>query len=291
MGLNKGSDWGGSAIQTFQKCKTKYKNRYLEEHPDGGQGLEGKLDSYAASLGTVLHAGLHEFYKTVINKDPRPYDERAAAAMLAAVNQIHTLTLLNGQDKLMYEEVVSYLDQYFQFYTNDEELEVQAAEVPFEVKVGAYTFTGTIDIIGAWKGHECVPDHKTTSKPWDKLFREHYYSLSLRGYAYSRWKKTGIIPYLLVNGIRRLKDKAMTAEFRREPIVLTEDDMDEFERTVLYEREAMDKCAAEGYWPKSAEACVSVYGICEYDALCRFPDASTVVTLYRPRRSNVSPEE
>lgn len=41
-------------------------------------------------------------------------------------------------------------------------------------------------------------------------------------------------------------------------------------------------CQSENFWPKSAEQCSQVWGLCEYFPLCKFDDPAMVNALYKP---------
>lgn len=264
----KGTDWGGSVIKTFQNCKRRH---YLEQeypHPDGGQGLMQVRDSYASSLGTILHVGLQTHYDFMIHNDTRPYAERAVDAIHTAVNLIDELELKDEDKSLMRDEVTAYLDQYFQYYEKDPDGFVPyTVEESVALHVGDFVHTGSIDITGLCGSYLVVGDHKSTSLTWDKFFRKWKFDISLRGYAYHKWKTTGNMFHIMINGVRRLKNKAFDVEFKRDLIILTEDDFMDFERTVLHERQHMEMCRRAGFWPRSSEACVEVWGVCEMDPI------------------------
>lgn len=298
---HKGSDWGGSVIGRFQACKRKHFWAMEYKHPDadGGRGIE-LLDprgGTASEFGQLIHLGLQALYLNQnsgfmleydaetsdmvdrAREQPLTYAEACAQAMQLAVNSI------KGDfptKDLVQDEVIACLDQYFTKYEVDD-LKPLKVEYPTNVQIGDIIHTGIIDLLADWQSTTGIVDHKTTSLGWEVFFKKWRDNLSLKGYVYMHWRSTGDLVPIIINGIRRKKDKALTCEFQRELLSYTEADMADFVRTVQFERQQMDSCRASEFWPKSGDQCVTVYGDCEFRRLCTFPSDAMVKTFYKPR--------
>ena len=290
MPLPKASDWGGSRLTLAQTCKRKY----FYGHLYNGKGLETQHVNTNIMFGVLVHLGLQYYYSQMIGAEA--FDsEKSAVAGIKSVLELLDEVLADGesQKQLLKEEVIACLDQYFQKYpsTSDD-------LVPIEVeKCEAITWPGMLlgnehtvklDLFAKWQGHEMVVDHKTTSLGWDLFFKQFKDDLSLKGYAYVKRKQTGKKVDVLINGIRRKKNKALECEFQRDVISYTEKDMEEFEKTVIHIRKEIALCENENFYPKSGKQCVQVYGECEFRKLCTFDaDDSMVKTFYREKEKGV----
>lgn len=290
MSIVKGSDWGGSRINTAQTCKRKYYNRYVRPTPEG-VGLIQIEDKGAASKGSVIHAGLQHYYNAII---AAPDGNRAESAVDAIHHAIQVLnTEFSFQPEiagLLRDEIIAALDQYFQHYAVEDLIPI-ATEVPVAIEIpgidgNMHTHTGIIDLVAEHLGGLFIVDHKTTSMGWDMLFKKYTFSLSFKGYCKAARPIYGKEIGALVNGIRFKKNKALEVELMREPIMYSPQELDEFEPTVLSVLREIQSCEIDGFWPKSDAQCVQVWGTCEYFPLCKFDDPAMVATKYKTAKKN-----
>lgn len=278
----KGSDWGGSRLTSAQTCKQKYFYSYEAEFLEGGQGLIAIEDKLAPTRGTIIHAGLQRLYDNKLHKPEMSFGDCMVDAIHHAVEQIKNYKLDPNVVPLLTDEIISCLDQYGQKYeVND--LIPTGTEIPIHLPVGDLVHTGIVDLQGTWSGHDVVVDHKTTSMQLPFLFKKLRFNLSLMGYAKKRSEELGHIVSVLINGIKFKNNKALECEFDRDIITYTQKDFDDFDRTVVAIRREIDACKADGFWPKSGDQCVQIWGECEFRKLCMFPDQAMVKTFYRSR--------
>ena len=273
---NKASDWGGSKLTTFQTCHQKYNLSYSY----GGTGLEGIEDSYNRSRGVLVHEALEVFYSSHKSK---PLEYRTLEAIKAAVEGIPALNIKEGLKALMKDEIIACLDQYFETYGMDEQLEPLEVEMPFQIKIGDDIHTGTRDLFGMWQGHPVVVDHKSTSLDWDRFFKQFKDDLSLKGYVYDK-RRNGVPNCdLLINGIRFKRTKNFACEFQRELISFSEQQMEETPKIIIHVKKEIALCNVEKFWPKSGKQCVTVAGECEFRKYCTFPDEAVIKTFYKQK--------
>jgi hypothetical protein len=282
--LVRGSDWGGSAISCAQTCKQKYYFEKLQPHPAGGTGLVLVGSKIAPTKGTLLHAGLQRFYELKMHEPDRPYMERVIHAIKYSVDGIKQFDLEDSAKDLLKEELISALDQYATKYEL-EDLEPIAVELPVTVQVGDFVHTGIIDLLAKWQGIPYVVDHKTTSMQLAFLFKKMRFNLSLKGYCIAASEKLGEPINALVNGIRFKGTKSLECEFDREPIMYNDAERAEFPKTIKAVRQEIEMCEREGFWPKSGDQCVQIWGECDYRKLCTYPDPSMISTFYKARKA------
>jgi hypothetical protein len=281
-----GSDWGGSRLATAQTCKQKYFNQYLRQHPTAlGQGLIPIEAKIAPTKGSLVHLGLQHYYESKIKSPDMSLDQRAFSAMHFAVNAIAQFNIDKNAIPLLKDELISTFDQYFSKYAAEDLVPI-ACEVPMQIHIGDFVHTGIIDMLARWQDTLCVVDHKTTSMSMDFLFKKFRFSLSMKGYAHKARSMPiakGEPVMALINGIQFKKNKAMECEFARELIMYTNDEMDEFEKTVTAVREEIALCEKNNFWPKSGEQCVQIWGECDYRKLCMYDDPTMVSSFYKVR--------
>ena len=283
MAIVKGSDWGGSRISTFQTCKQKYYLAYEYPHPEGGDGLISIEDKVAPAKGTLIHVALQHYYEGIIADPTVPKGPLIVAAIKLAISHIEDFDIPMELKPLMKDEMISALDQYFQKYEIEDFVPLEA-EKPFNLPIGNLVHTGIIDLFGMWNGDYFVIDHKTTSLRLDQFFKKFRFDLSLMGYAKAKSEELGRPVNVLINGIRFKKDKAMTVELEREPIMYSPGELEEhFVRTIQAERRNIEVCKAEDFWPKSGNQCVQVWGDCEFRRMCIHNDPAMAKTFYGAR--------
>lgn len=283
MAIVKGSDWGGSRITTFQTCKQKYYLAYEAAHPDGGQGLIVIEDKVAPAKGSLIHLGLQHYYQAIIDNPGVARGPIILAAIKTSLDHIEKFDLPAEILPLLKDEIISAFDQYFQKYEVEDLVPIEA-EKPFSIKIGNLVHTGIIDLFAKWHDEYFVVDHKTTSLRLDQFFKKFRFDLSLKGYAKAKSDELGRPVGVLINGIRFKKDKAMTVELEREPILYSPGELeDDFPRTIQAERRNIGVCKTEDFWPKSGSQCVQVWGDCEMRRLCVYNDPSMAKTFYRAR--------
>lgn len=283
MSVIKGSDWGGSRISTFQTCKQKYYLSYEYSHPGGGNGLVVIEDKVAPARGSLIHLGLQHYYEGLIANPKAERGPLILSSIQAALAAIKNFDLPAELVPLLKDEIMSALDQYFQKYELDDFVPLEA-EKPFNLNIGNLVHTGIIDLFGIWKDDYFVIDHKTTSLRTDQFFKKFRFDLSLMGYAKAKSEQLGRPVNVLINAIRFKKDKAMTVELEREPIMYSPGELDEhFTRTIQAERRNIEVCKAEDFWPKSGNQCVQVWGDCEMRRMCIYNDPAMAKTFYSAR--------
>lgn len=281
MKTNKASDWGGSKLTTFQTCNRKFELSYLAE----GTGLTSVEDSYNLSRGTLLHLAFEYFYKSATLNPPAPLEDRVLMATKLAVDEIDTLVMNPDMKALMKNELIACIDQYFEKYGADPDLEPLEVEVPFQVRIGDDVHTGTRDLYARWHGLECVVDHKSTSLDWDRFFKQFKDDLSLKGYVWEKRQTSGIKCDLLINGIRFKRTKNFECEFQRELISFSDLQMEEFPRIVTHIKKQIALCHTEGFFPKSGKQCVTVVGECEFRKYCQLPDPAVINTFFKKKEA------
>jgi hypothetical protein len=283
MAIIKGSDWGGSRITTFQTCKRKYYLAYDAPHPDGGNGLVPIEDKVAPAKGSLIHLALQHYYQGLINTPDQPRGPLIVDSIKVALDQVEKFDLPPEVVPLLKDEIISAIDQYFQKYELEDLVPIEA-EKPFNLPIGNLVHTGIIDLFAKWHDEYFVVDHKTTSLRLDQFFKKFRFDLSLAGYAKAKSEELGRPVGILINGIRFKKDKAMTVELEREPILYGPGELEEeFPKTIQIERRNIEVCQKEEFWPKSGSQCVQVWGDCEFRRLCVYHDDSMAKTFYKAR--------
>jgi hypothetical protein len=283
MSIIKGSDWGGSRITTFQTCKQKYYLSYEVAHPDGGNGLIVIEDKVAPAKGSLIHKGLQHYYEGLIAEPGRDKGPLIIESIKAALDHVDEFELPAEIIPLLKDEIISAFDQYFTKYELEDMVPLEA-EKPFNLAVGNNIHTGIIDLFAKWHDEYFVVDHKTTSLRLDQFFKKFRFDISLMGYAKAKSEELGRPVGILINGIRFKKDKAMTVELEREPILYSPGELEEqFTRTIQAERRNIEVCKAEDFWPKSGSQCVQVWGDCEMRRVCVYNDPSMMKTFYKAR--------
>lgn len=294
MAIIFGSDWGGSRLATAQTCKQKYYNRYERVHPTVAPtvahgGIIRLEDSYAASRGTLLHVFFQSYYGRIIQNPDGVRRDMGLEAIRDMLLEIKHFNLPEHKIPLLQDELIAAADQYLQHYAS-ETLIPSAVEKPVEVRItrpdGQIDLhTGIIDLEADYHGGLFVVDHKTTTQQFANLFNKYTHSLSFKGYvrALAAMNPNGERPVgVLINGLRFKNNKALECEFERETYMFTAEQMDEFDRTVVSVKREIEMCQSENFWPKSAEQCSQVWGLCEYFPLCKFDDPAMVNALYKP---------
>lgn len=274
----KGTDWGGSRLKAFQRCKRLYYLKYLK-------GVERVEVSEPLSWGHAIHAGLFHFYQNLEEARKRSQIEQLIAESIHAAVNLDQRP--DPERELFTDSVISCLDQYFTHYQREiydpsHGMQPVAAEVPISLQVGSFTHTGRLDLLATFAGHLCIPDHKTTSMDWARFFRRWKLDLSLRGYVLAYYKHTGKLLSVLINGIRRRNDKAMTCEFQRDLIHFSEREMEETEYEIAdIRRDIASRDPSRAIeWPKTGESCQGLFE-CEMRSYCLHPEADLL--SYRER--------
>ena len=286
MAIIKGSDWGGSRITTSQTCKQKYYLSYEAPHPDGGTGLIPIEDKVAPAKGTLIHVALQHYYEGLRVAPDAAKGPLIIQSIKAALDAIDSFEIPTELLPLMKDEIISALDQYFTKYSGStvDDLVPIEVEKPFNLQVGNLVHTGIIDLFAEWHDELFVVDHKTTSLRLDQFFKKFRFDISLMGYAKAKSDELGRPVGVLINGIRFKKDKAMTVELEREPILYSPGELEEiFPKTILAERTAIDVCKDSSFWPKSGAQCVQVWGDCEMRRMCIYNDPAMAKTFYKAR--------
>ena len=281
-----GSDWGGSRISTAQTCKRKHYYEYEYEWPNNqGLGLAVREGKYAPSKGTLIHLGLQCFYLMKLHKLHEGLDniDIAVKACKIMLDNIPKFNLNEAHVPLLRDELMSSIDQYLKQWAS-EDIEVLGVEIPIQIKIGEHTHTGIVDLFCRWLGSLYICDHKTTSMQLAMLFKKLRFNLSLKGYARAMRIQTGDRVDALVNGIRFKGTKSLECEFEREPIMYEDAEMAEFEPTVQSVVRELDICREDGFYPKSGDRCIEVWGECDYRKMCLYHDHSMAETFYNIRR-------
>jgi hypothetical protein len=283
MAIIKGSDWGGSRISTFQTCKQKYYLAYEAPHPDGGNGLITIEDKVAPAKGSLIHLGLQHYYEGIIAAPKESKEKLYVASIKEAISHVEEFDIPPELMPLLKDEIISAFDQYFTKYELEDIIPLEAEE-PFNLSIGNLVHTGIIDLFGMWHDELFVIDHKTTSLRLDQFFKKFRFDLSLMGYAKAKSEEMGRPIGVLINAIRFKKDKAMTVELDREPIMYSPGELeDDFPRTIQAERRNIEQCQTDNFWPKSGNQCVQVWGDCEMRRMCIYNDPSMAKTFYKAR--------
>jgi hypothetical protein len=270
-----------------QTCKQLYFWQYVAEHPEGGHGLVPIEAKPAPTKGTLVHLGLQKFYELQMREPQLPYADRAVRAIKNALDALAHFKLDEQVVPLVKDELISALDQYCQKY-EVEDLEPLAVELPVRVEAGDYVHTGIVDLVAKWHGVVYVVDHKTTSMQLTHLFKKLRFNLSLKGYAIALSKMRQEPVHALINGIRFKGNKALECEFDREPIHYSDSEIAEFVPTIQSIRSEIEQCERTGFWPKSGDQCVQVWGECDYRKLCLYPDQSMIKSFYKPRQGGAT---
>lgn len=290
MAIIFGSDWGGSRLATAQTCKQKYYNRYIRQHHNATHGGIIRLeDSYAASKGTLLHVFWQSYYGQIIKNPNGVRRDMGLTAIQEMLAEVDKFTVPEHKKPLLMDELIATADQYLQYY-HDESMTPIAVEKPVEVRItrpdGQIDIhTGIVDLEALYHGGHFIVDHKTTSQTFQALFNRYTHSLSFKGYVRA---VTAMHPELekpvgvLINAVRFKNNKALEVEFEREPYMFNQQQLDEFDKTVVSVKREIEMCQADDFWPKSGDQCSQAWGLCEYFPLCKFDDSAMVNALYKP---------
>jgi hypothetical protein len=135
-----------SKINCINRCKKKYYYSYVRE-------LEKLVVDTRLSKGVLIHSSLENYYS---NKDwTKPLEEyqRYVEKNFDGEEYKEQLELVTECYRIMRSYLINY---------GDEKLEVLAVELPFEVEIKGFMYTGIIDLIYKdSQGDVWVCDHKT----------------------------------------------------------------------------------------------------------------------------------
>jgi hypothetical protein len=274
-----GTGWGGSKLKAFQKCKRYY---WLTQIKDG-TGIEKTTIGEPLSFGNAIHQGLFRFYHGLVEaRRDNMIEALIAESIHAAVALAGDNTPTDTDKELFSDQVISCLDQYFEHYKEEiyspnKGMQPVIPEVPISIELGGFNHTGRLDLLANYGGHLCIPDHKTTGMDWARFFKRWKFDLSLRGYVLAHYKHTGQILSVLINGIRRKGDKAMTCEFQRDLIHYDEQEMQETEAEIIDIRQDIARRNPANLleWPKTGDACQQMFE-CDMRGHCLHPDVDSV---------------
>ena len=250
----------GSSKAVFQECHRKF--IYTQKI-----GMRGIGVSMAAEQGSAIHVGLKEYYSNRGKQLPK--DDLYLHCFAEAVRYLGLLNCDDCVKTVMEDKVLAGLDDYFEHYKEDVDLEVITTESQFTANFGGVDHSGTIDMFAKWKGGLMVVDHKTSSLSWDVFIKKWKDNLSLKGYVRSTQKLMGDPKIgLLLNLIRFRSTKKIEVEFDRVPIFFTEAELQDWEKTIVHIEKEIKMCESEGHWPKTGSACSSPFGDCSFRQVC-----------------------
>ena len=289
MAIIFGSDWGGSRLATAQTCKQKYFNRYERQHPEATHGGLVRLeDSYAASRGTLIHSFLQAYYGHIIKTPDGVRRDMGIDAIRTMLLELPKFNIPEHKKPLLQDELIATADQYLQHYVTEPLVPI-AVEKAVEVRIQApngqtYIHTGIIDMEAIYHDGAFIVDHKTTSQTFAALFSKYTHNLSFKGYtrALAAMNPDHRPVGVLINAIRFKNNKGLEVEFEREPYMFSQQQLDEFDATVISIKREIEMCQSDGFWPKSGEQCSQPWGLCEYFPLCKFDDPAMERALYKP---------
>lgn len=267
----KESEWGNSRLKVFLECRKKYYWNYVV-------GLEPKEKSDALSIGGAVHEGLYAFYRDF---STRPREERVITAIAAAVKEVDEANIPPERKIAVREMTITVLDQYLERYKEDN-LEIIRAEMPFEIIIGRYLYTGRIDLLARLNGDLYVVEHKTTGLQLDKFIKTFVLDFQTTGYTYAARRITGEnVIGAIVNGMKKPRTAGGKVEFIRDIFPRSEEDLTLWEKQIIEIRRDVDRCHnRESMWYQNTSQCVSIFGECPYRRLCMFDDNSMRDTFY-----------
>lgn len=207
------TDFRGSEIQDFLRCRKRYDYRWLQQ-------LEPKERSEKLTIGSAIHKFLELWYLD------RRFDDAIAATFE------YMLQESEGLDPFVYEDMLKLVGgvcfNYTQYYAHDPNWTVLTAEKQFSIPLDDGTnYTGTIDLIVEDEdGHVWFVDHKTTisidifdkNSDMDRQISRYWWALQQLGYEVHGFiyniilKDVPQMPKLLKSG-QLSKDKSQKTTF------------------------------------------------------------------------------
>ena len=241
-------------MSTFQTCQRKYYFRMV-------RNLVGKKTQTAPEFGKCIHSALDVWFSTRdINTTVRVFKESFVE------NPDDTKrTLVMGEWILR-----NYAEKYAA-----EPFKVIATEQTFELDLpNGNKHTGRIDKIIDWDGAIYVMDHKTTSQLGPQFFNKFKPNLQMSGYVWAARRLgftncSGILVdgILVASGLLEASRRARLTPLARDISTRSEEELKEWEHTVLEIHDDIGECEGSGVWTPNFDACCD-YGECPYRRIC-----------------------
>lgn len=248
-----------SRLDTYRRCPRKYWWNYV-------QNIVTRRDSVPLIVGDAVHRGLAAHHS---GKDAYIID----SAIGDAFDEVRAkgkwmegeLSDLTAQEAYTHRILEWYKGTY-----PTEEWTVLAPEVQGHVALGDHEFYFRVDGLVSWSGFVWVLEHKTTSALGDIFFKRFRNDGQITAYMWCVWKKGFDRPKgAIINAIRKSK-KLDRADFAREPVLRTEEQLTEYMDQVDRECDAIEelKPSDKYYWIMHPHECVAFNRSCEYLELC-----------------------
>ncbi len=293
-----------SKRSTFQECPRKFYWNY-------DQHLVSKRGSSALRFGSVLHRGLEEYYKIVLENGLPAIDDYSKRCLLAMKDEWDTATDEREDwwlDWRTFENCVTTFLNYVQYWEEvdkDAGIEVLQVEDKFTLALPPISgiplnFIGRIDLVLRLHGTTHVMDHKTTSMNLNIMSNRVGRSAQTIGYLYATQVQHPEFEahdffinycYSHANKSRSRDSLAQQAagggalftgfknEFLRMPEIHTERIMAEWVYMFRQTAAHIVECYKKDFFPMNFDSCEGKYGKCTYLGLCEqqcgFREANT----------------
>jgi len=285
--------FGNSYLQDFETCPRLFKYKHLD-------GLVAP-PALTLSVGTAVHAGLHEWY----TRDPLD-PMRSAEALNAAFGSLahayeeisdpiiaddYTKTLLITERTL-----TGYFDAY-RLETEYDTLDLEL-ELDYPLTADGQRYTGRLDRVVRSKADGMIYDmgHKTSGEYPTTFFKRFELDPAITGYVWlaeQHYKEP--IGGVIVNGLFKprlnppKKDGTRTLgepSYMRETFIRTKVEIDEWAEETIIKRGRLAELIARGdpkQWTKRETSCTRFNRTCEFMNVCKHQQADFVMAAFRER--------
>jgi len=260
-----------SGREAFASCPRKYFLSCI-------CGLRPLQGSNALRYGSTWHAIMEGYYSAVKAGAKLSEAVQQALAYGRAIWELETQVHPEWEEDYRTldaagEALLAYIDEFQQ--TDVGSLEVKATEQSFFVEVGDNLgFFGKIDMRAVLDGIPFVVEHKTTGQSAALVAERLNRSAQIMGYTYAAkamgLEVQGCLVVIHQVSCRRKADGTwgkQTIAFRRVPMIFTDSDLAEWQRSFTLTAEQIAECEARQCWPMQFDSCYR-FGRCCYAPLC-----------------------
>ena len=236
------TEWGHSRWASLERCPR-------EHHLNYNLGIRSLESRTAASVGIALHRGLAARYDAI--------------KLGVKIDPIRAITVGNEPTHVAAEARRLY-DAYNRYWGDRGDFEKVIA-VERHVRAKNVPFTTRLDlVVEMGKGEKVLVDHKSASASRGDFLAEHQASSQFVGSVLAwPWKRKGELRVVLNRII-----KTNVPSFDRPEFVVSEVQVERFERDITLLEHDLNRYAVNGYWPRHRSSCQTRYGLCQFFALC-----------------------
>jgi hypothetical protein len=140
----------------------------------------------------------------------------------------------------------------------------------------------TDGVIEMYKSIFLLEQKTTSSTARNNFWKKFQLDTQVRGYVYGVWKVTGVLPngvlinaiikhqkQITVNGEKKYQLDPFNVGFEREPIIITKDDLIDFEKDIIKVANDYEEAFRTGNIYKNTNSCFSYNRQCYYFDLCK----------------------